>query len=269
MRTVAEIKTWRGAPADKDGGGFCKELEKVVGGLQFSDIQAQAILDLQLRRLSALERQKIIDELEGDFETHLANSKRFLTNETLLRQVIIDELQEVRRNFGDERRTQIVDAGIELKIEDLIADEEVAITVTNAGYIKRTPVSAYSTQGRGGKGRFGAKAKNEDFVEHLFTASTHDFLMIFTDDGQVFKIKVHEIPEADTAARGKALVNLIQHFDGAQTRRSSARQRFYRRRLRRDGYEKRHRQENFACRFIKTFAPTASTPSTSTTATSF
>jgi DNA gyrase subunit A len=103
-----------------------------------------------------------------------------------------------------------VDAGIELKIEDLIANEEVAITVTNAGYIKRTPVTAYSKQIRGGKGRFGAKAKGEDFVEHLFTASTHDYLMIFTDDGQVFKIKVHEIPEGDTSARGKAIVNLVQ-----------------------------------------------------------
>jgi len=203
-----EVRTWRGAPSDKTLAGFLKDLEKVVGGLQFTDIQAQAILDLQLRRLSALERQKIIDELEGILK-FIAELENILANENLLRQVIVDELKEVRKNFGDERRTVIVDAGIELKIEDLIADEEVAITVTNAGYIKRTPVSAYSTQGRGGKGRFGAKAKNEDFIDHLFTASTHAFLMIFTDDGQVYKIKVHEIPEADTAARGKALVNLI------------------------------------------------------------
>jgi len=206
--TLYEVKTWRGAPADKTLPVFLKELERVVGDLQFSDIQAQAILDLQLRRLSALERQKIIDELEGILK-FIAELENILANENLLRQVIVDELKEVRKSFGDERRTVIVDAGIELKIEDLIADEEVAITVTNAGYIKRTPVSAYSTQGRGGKGRFGAKAKNEDFIDHLFTASTHAFLMIFTDDGQVYKIKVHEIPEADTAARGKALVNLI------------------------------------------------------------
>jgi DNA gyrase subunit A len=203
-----EVRTWRGAPSDKTLAGFLKDLEKVIGALQFSDIQAQAILDLQLRRLSALERQKIIDELEGILK-FIAELENILANENLLRQVIVDELKEVKKNFGDERRTVIVDAGIELKIEDLIADEEVAITVTNAGYIKRTPVSAYSTQGRGGKGRFGAKAKNEDFIDHLFTASTHAFLMIFTDDGQVYKIKVHEIPEADTAARGKALVNLI------------------------------------------------------------
>ena len=108
------------------------------------------------------------------------------------------------------RRTVIIDAGVERSSEDLIPDEDVAITVTNAGYIKRTPVTAYTRQGRGGKGRLGAKAKNEDFVEHLFIASTHAYLMIFTDDGQVFKMKVHEIPEGDTSARGKAVVNLVQ-----------------------------------------------------------
>ncbi len=205
---INEINTWRGISAEKTTAGFVTELEKVISDLQFSDIQAQAILDLQLRRLSALERQKIIDELESILK-FIGELESILANEQLLRQVIVDELKEVRKLFGDERKTVIVDAGIELKIEDLIPDEEVAITVTKAGYIKRTPVSAYSTQIRGGKGRFGAKAKNEDFIDHLFTASTHAFLMIFTDDGQVFKIKVHEIPEADTAARGKALVNLI------------------------------------------------------------
>jgi len=207
--TINEQKTWRGAPADKTLAGFLKELQKVVGDLRFSDIQAQAILDLQLRRLSALERQKIIDELMAILK-HIGELESILQNEPLLRQVIVDELQEVRKNFGDERKTEIVDAGIELKIEDLIPDEEVAITVTKAGYIKRTAVSIYSKQGRGGKGRLGAKAKNEDFVEHLFTASTHAYLMIFTEDGQVFKMRVHEIPEADPSARGKAVVNLIQ-----------------------------------------------------------
>ncbi|MCA1589814.1 MAG: DNA gyrase subunit A, partial [Acidobacteria bacterium] len=168
-----------------------------------------AILDLQLRRLSALERQKILEEYESIIK-NIAELENILANEPVLRQVIVDELQEVRKAFGDGRRTQIIDAGVELKIEDLIPDEEVAITVTKAGYIKRTPVSTYSRQGRGGKGRLGATAKNEDFVEHIFTASTHDALMIFTDDGQVFKIKVHEIPEAAAAARGKAVVNLVQ-----------------------------------------------------------
>ncbi|HEX8287968.1 MAG TPA: DNA gyrase subunit A [Pyrinomonadaceae bacterium] len=207
--TIAEQKTWRGAPADKTFAGFLKDLQKVIGGLRFTEIQAQAILDLQLRRLSALERQKIIDELEAILK-HIAELEAILANDQLLRQVIIDEMQEVRKNFGDTRRTEIIDAGVELKIEDLIPDEEVAITVTKSGYIKRTPVSIYSKQGRGGKGRLGATAKNEDFVEHLFTASTHAYLMIFTDDGQVFKVKVHEIPDAAPSARGKAVVNLIQ-----------------------------------------------------------
>ncbi|MBS1792972.1 MAG: DNA gyrase subunit A, partial [Acidobacteria bacterium] len=207
--TLHEVKQWRGVAADKTLAGFLRELERVIGGLRFSDIQAQAILDLQLRRLSALERQKIIDELEAILK-YIAELEAILANDQLLRQVIVDELTEVRKNFGDKRRTEIVDAGVELRIEDLIPDEDVAITVTNQGYIKRTPVSTYSRQGRGGKGRLGAKAKNEDFVEHLFVASTHAYLMIFTDDGQVFKIKVHEIPEGESSSRGKAVVNLVQ-----------------------------------------------------------
>jgi DNA gyrase subunit A len=207
--TLHEQKSWRGVLGDKALPGFLKDLEKVISGLAFSDIQAQAILDLQLRRLSALERQKILDEYEQIIK-HIAELENILQNEPVLRQVIVDELEEIRRNFGDERRTEIIDAGVELSIEDLIKDEDVAITVTNAGYIKRTPVSTYTRQGRGGKGRLGATAKNEDFVEHLFIASTHAYLMIFTDDGQVFKMKVHEIPEAAAAARGKAVVNLVQ-----------------------------------------------------------
>ncbi|HSK71093.1 MAG TPA: DNA gyrase C-terminal beta-propeller domain-containing protein, partial [Pyrinomonadaceae bacterium] len=207
--TLQEVKNWRGVANDKTLAGFLKDLEKVVSGLRFSDIQAQAILDLQLRRLSALERQKIIDELEAILK-HISELEAILANEQLLRQVIVQELEEVRKNFGDKRKTEIIDAGIELKIEDLIPDEEVAITVTKAGYIKCTPVSTYSRQGRGGKGRFGATAKNDDFVEHLFIASTHAYLMIFTDDGQVYKVKVHEIPDAPPSARGKAVVNLIQ-----------------------------------------------------------
>jgi len=207
--TLHEVKSWKSVDSSKTLAGFLKDLEKVIGGIGFSDIQAQAILDLQLRRLSALERQKIIDELESILK-HIAELEAILANEHLLRQVIVDELAEVKRQFGDARKTEIVDAGVELSIEDLIPDEDVAITVTNQGYIKRTPVSIYSKQGRGGKGRLGAKAKNEDFVEHLFIASTHAYLMIFTDDGQVFKMKVHEIPEADPSARGKAVVNLVQ-----------------------------------------------------------
>jgi DNA gyrase subunit A len=207
--TLKEVKTWKGITTGKSVAEFTKELEKVIGKLAFSEIQAQAILDLQLRRLSALERQKIIDELEALLK-HIAELEAILANEQLLRQVISNELLEIRKAFGDERRTEIVDAGVEFRIEDLIADEEVAITVTKMGYIKRTPVTAYRKQSRGGKGRLGAKAKEEDFIEHLFVASTHSYLMIFTHDGQVFKLKVHEIPEAEPAARGKAIVNLVQ-----------------------------------------------------------
>lgn len=209
FENLHEVRTWKGVSSDKTLAGFLKDLEQVIGRLEFSDIQAQAILDLQLRRLSALERQKIIDELEGLLK-HIAELEAILANEQLLRQVIINELEEVKKNYGDARKTEIVDAGVELKIEDLIPDEEVAITVTKLGYVKRTPISVYSKQGRGGKGRLGAKAKNEDFVQHLFTASTHAYLMVFTDDGQVYKLKVHEIPEGEPSTRGKALVNLIQ-----------------------------------------------------------
>jgi DNA gyrase subunit A len=209
LEGVQEIKKWRGITGDKSQDAFLKDLRKVITSLGFSDIQAQAILDLQLRRLSALERQKILDEYEALIK-HIAELENILANESVLRQVIVDELEEVKKNFGDARRTVIVDLDAEFNIEDLIKDEDVAITVTKAGYIKRTPVSTYSRQGRGGKGRLGATAKNEDFVEHLFIASAHAYLMIFTDDGQVYKIKVHEIPEAAAAARGKAVVNLVQ-----------------------------------------------------------
>jgi DNA gyrase subunit A len=206
--TLREQKAWKGAPSDKTLAVFLKDLESIVKRLQFSDLQAQAILDLQLRRLSALERQKIIDELENLLKL-ISELEAILANEQLLRQVIVKELETIKRDFGDKRKTEIVDAGIEIRIEDLIADEDVVITVTKAGYIKRTPVSVYTKQHRGGKGRFGATAKNEDFVEHLFIASTHAYLMIFTDDGQVYKIKVHEIPDGAAATRGKAIVNLI------------------------------------------------------------
>src|SRR5438270_5837 len=140
----------------------------------------------------------------------VAELEEILAHEPSLRRVIIEELEEVKKEFGDARRTEITDAGTDYSIEDLIADEEVAITVTKSGYIKRTPVTTYSRQGRGGKGRFGAMAKNEDYIEHLFIASTHAYLMVFTDDGLVYKMKVHEVPDAAAASRGKAIVNLIQ-----------------------------------------------------------
>src|SRR6476620_6712381 len=208
MATMSEVKLWKGVPSDVQLKTHLTRLQKTMERLAFSDLQAQAILDLQLRRLSALERQKITDEYESIIKL-IAELEEILANERSLRRVIQTELEEVKKDFGDERRTEIIDEGVELSIEDLIADEDVAITVTNSGYIKRTPVTTYSRQGRGGKGRFGAAAKGSDFVEHLFIASTHAYLMIFTDDGMVYKLKVHEVPDAAASARGKAVVNLI------------------------------------------------------------
>ena len=208
LKTTSEVNTWKGVPSDVQLKTYLARLQKTMETLAFSEIQAQAILDLQLRRISALERQKITDEYEQIIKL-IAELEEILGNERSLRRVIAKELEEVKKDFGDERRTEIVDEGVELSIEDLIADEDVAITVTNSGYIKRTPITTYSRQGRGGKGRFGAAAKNGDFVEHLFIASTHAYLMIFTDDGMVYKIKVHEVPDAAASARGKAVVNLI------------------------------------------------------------
>jgi len=152
LKTASEISAWRGVTGEKSKDVFLKELTKVLGSLEFSEIQAQAILDLQLRRLSALERQKILDEY-AEIIKYIAELENILSNESVLRQVIVDELTEIRRVYADARRTVIIDAGVELSIEDLIPDEDVAITVTNAGYIKRTPVTAYTRQGRGGKGR--------------------------------------------------------------------------------------------------------------------
>jgi DNA gyrase subunit A len=209
LKATSEVKSWKGVPSGEPIAKYLPKLKKAMERLAFSEIQAQAILDLQLRRLSALERQKIIDEYESIIKL-IAELEEILGNEQSLRGVIVKELEEVKEQFGDARRTEITDLGTEYTIEDLIADEDVAITVTKSGYIKRTPVTTYSRQGRGGKGRLGAMSKNEDFVEHLFIASTHAYLMIFTDDGLVYKLKVHEVPDAGAAARGKAIVNLIQ-----------------------------------------------------------
>ncbi len=208
MKSMDEVKTWKGVPSDVVLKTYLGKLQKTIERLAFSDLQAQAVLDLQLRRLAALERQKIIDEYEGIIK-HIAELEEILANESALRLVISKELEDVKKDFGDKRRTEIIDEGAEFSIEDLIADEDVAITVTNSGYIKRTPITTYQRQGRGGKGRFGAAAKNDDFVNHLFIASTHAYIMIFTNDGMVYKLKVHEVPDAGASARGKAVVNLI------------------------------------------------------------
>lgn len=174
----------------------------------FSELQSQAILDMQLRRLAALERQKLLDEYK-DIIQQIAELEEILNNDRILRNLIVKELKSVQKDYADQRRTQIVDEGIELTLEDLIADEDVAITLTHSGYVKRTPVSTYRAQRRGGSGRKGMTTRSEDIVSHLFVASTHSYLMIFTTQGHVYKLRVHEIPDATAAGRGKAIVNLI------------------------------------------------------------
>jgi DNA gyrase subunit A len=175
----------------------------------FSDRQAQAILDLQLHRLTQMEREKILEELK-EIQALIAELRSILASEKKLRGVIIAELREVQKLFGDERRTQIVDKVEEIKLEDLIADTDMAITVSHAGYVKRTPVDLYRHQSRGGKGRIGARTKEEDFVEHLFIASAHSYILLFTSKGRVYWLKVYEIPEAAAATRGKAITSLVK-----------------------------------------------------------
>jgi DNA gyrase subunit A len=176
---------------------------------KLSLVQAQAILDMQLQRLTGLERQKILDELVELTKT-IERLRAILSSEELLIQLVITELKMVRDKFGDDRRTEIIEDSGELRIEDLIADEDMAITVTNTGYIKRTAISTYRAQRRGGKGRIGMRTREEDYVSHLFVASTHAYIMIFTDRGRAYWLKVHEIPDVGPGGKGKAIVNLVQ-----------------------------------------------------------
>jgi DNA gyrase subunit A len=184
--------------------------EGMIERWKFTDIQAQAILDLQLHRLTQMEREKILEELK-QVQARIAELKEILASDKKLRGVIVAELKDIDKSYGDERRTQIVDRVEEIKLEDLIKDEEMAITVSHAGYVKRTPVDVYRHQSRGGKGRIGARTREEDFVEHLFVASTHTYILLFTSKGRVYWLKVYEIPEAAAATRGRAINNLV-HF---------------------------------------------------------
>jgi DNA gyrase subunit A len=173
-----------------------------------SEIQANAILDMRLQRLTQLERAKLVEEYQEVLK-QIEYLKSVLASEGLVRSIIKDELTQLRETYTDDRRTQIVKEEAELSLEDLIAEEEVVVTISHAGYIKRNAASLYRAQRRGGKGKIGMGIKDEDFVETLLTASTHDTLLFFTDAGKVFWLKVHEIPEASRAAKGKALVNLL------------------------------------------------------------
>ncbi|MFA5908943.1 MAG: DNA gyrase subunit A [Vicinamibacterales bacterium] len=174
-----------------------------------SEVQSQAILDMQLQRLTGLERDKILGEL-AELKELIARLKNILANQPLLLKIILDELRAVKAKFSDPRRTQLIEDESELSIMDLIADEDVAISVTDTGYIKRTPITTYRTQNRGGKGRIGMRTRDEDVVNHLFVASTHSFLLVFSDRGRAYWLKVHEIPDVGADSKGKSVANLVQ-----------------------------------------------------------
>jgi len=181
--------------------------------LCLSAVQAQAILDMRLQRLTGLEREKILDEL-AELEKTIAKLKAILADESLLLKVIKEELQQVAEQFGNDRRTEIVGYSGEIRMEDVVPDDPMVVTMSKAGYIKRTDLNAYRRQRRGGRGKVGMKTKDEDFVEQLFMTKAHDTLMAFTDKGIVYALKVYDLPEAAASTRGKHIRNLISLKDG-------------------------------------------------------
>jgi DNA gyrase subunit A len=190
---------------------------KVNAEKPFTSKQADAILELQLHRLTKLSIDEISNELKQVREA-IAEFQSILASEKKLRGVIIKELEEVKKQFGDARRTVIEDEAAEIMLEDLIADEQVAVTVSHGGYMKRTPISTYRMQRRGGTGRTGMKTRDEDFVEHLFLASTHAYILIFTNTGRVYWLKVYEIPDIAAAGKGKHVSNLVSLQPGETVR---------------------------------------------------
>jgi DNA gyrase subunit A len=185
----------------------------LVTQFSLSEIQAQAILDLQLHRLTGMERQKIVDEL-AEVRATIARLKEILGSAKLVDELVASELKQVREDHGTPRRTEIMEAVDELTAEDMIADEDVAISITHSGYIKRTSITSYRSQRRGGRGRMGMRTREEDFVDQLFIASTHSYILIFTDRGRIHWLKVHEIPDVGPQGRGKAVVNLVHMQQG-------------------------------------------------------
>jgi DNA gyrase subunit A len=182
--------------------------DSLIARFEFSEKQAQAIIELQLQRLTGMEQQKILDEL-AEIQRRIAQYLEILGSDQALRDVVVKELKEVQKEFGDKRRTEIVEDTGEILLEDLVALEDVAITVTRGGYLKRTAVDTYRRQTRGGKGRIGMGTRAEDVVEHLIVASTHSYLLIFTSRGRVYWLKAYEIPDALTVGKGKHISNLI------------------------------------------------------------
>ncbi|MBI2359788.1 MAG: DNA gyrase subunit A, partial [Deltaproteobacteria bacterium] len=183
--------------------------EGLMASFGLTDIQAQAILDMRLQRLTSLERDKIHEEHRQTVEL-IAKLRAILADEKEIYRIIVEELKEIRERYGDERRTKIVQQSEEITVEDLIVDEDMAVTISHEGYIKRNAVTLYRAQRRGGKGKIGTTTREEDFVEYLFVASTHSYILFFTTIGKVYWIKVHELPQASRAARGKPIVNLLR-----------------------------------------------------------
>ncbi|MGA7614957.1 MAG: DNA gyrase subunit A [Thermoanaerobaculia bacterium] len=189
----------------------------LIERFDFSAIQAQAILDMRLQRLTSLERDKVVREYEEILAT-IQRLKEILGSEAKILEIIAGELSEIKRLYGDERRTEIIPEMSDITIEDMIAEEDMVITVSRGGYIKRSPLSLYREQKRGGKGRIGMVPKEEDLVQHLFVASTHSYILVFTDRGRLHWLKVHTIPEVSPSARGKAIVNLLEVQEGESVR---------------------------------------------------
>jgi len=182
---------------------------RLIDRFKLTEIQAQAILDMRLQRLTGLERKKIEEEYR-DILKLIERLKAILDNRGLRMQIIKDELAEIKERYGDDRRTEIVSNYEELTIEDMIAEEDMVITISHRGNIKRFPVSGYRRQNRGGRGSTGATTKEEDFIEHMFIASTHQYILFFSDKGRCYWLKVHEIPQVGKASRGRPIVNLIE-----------------------------------------------------------
>lgn len=182
--------------------------EGLMNSFELSELQVQAILDMRLQRLTSLEVEKVVEEYRAIIQT-IAQLKNILESRSMRMDIIKTELRELLEKHGDERRTEIMPYGAEFSIEDMIAEEEMVITITHQGYIKRTAVNTYRTQRRGGRGVQGATSRDEDFIEHLFIASTHNYMLFFTDGGKCYWLKVYDIPQGGRATRGRAIINLI------------------------------------------------------------
>ena len=180
----------------------------LIATFEFTDRQAQAILEMQLQRLTALERDKIQAEFD-ELQKKIAEYQEILASDKVLKKVIANELKEIQKVYGDTRRTEIIEQQDEIRLEDLIAVQDVVITISHSGYTKRTPLSIYRQQARGGKGRLGMKTREEDFVENLFIASTHSYILVFTNTGKLYWLKVYEIPDVGAAGKGKHILNLV------------------------------------------------------------